>query len=372
MKNNYLILAATLASMLALSACNRLETVNAVREPGVISFCTNLDYALLRGTEINLRTLRQDGFWVAAISENGTLLFNERVSYGTPIPNRWSTATPHYWPKTGTVRFWAYEHKDDSHKYDGTPSVELEYNSTQRYIGVFYIPDASSTKSSVERMTDVVIAYGEGTKAANESTGVQLTFKHAMAQVEIMAKNDNPNREIAVLGVQLVGVSEYAVINLPERGGDYSWDNDESVGENFDDLGNANTAVHLNSIPRRIMPSPAGNNFMMFPQQLTACDYGVDKNGYLIEPDGTFNGAYIGVMMQVTENGVPLYPTADQMAADPHAYIIGTVPINTLWEAGKKYTYVLDFTNGIGLHPPKKMRHIPEPNPGVTLSLIHI
>ncbi len=354
MKKNYLMLAATAATVMAFSACNKMETINAVSETGSISFRTNLDYARLRGTEVNLQSLQQSGFKVYADKE-GQRYFDERVSYGTPIPNRWSTVTPYYWPDAGTVKFWAYEN-------DGAGTATV--NSTEQKITNFTPAEAhSSTAAMVELQKDLVVAYGEGTKAANESTGLQLTFKHALAQIEIKAKNDNPTRTVKVLGVQIVGVDGKATLTLPTNNTELAWANNEEVngsnGAHYDDLGNATTAVELDGTPKRIMKTTAGNNFMLIPQQLTAWNYteeAATKN---------FTGAYIAVMMQVSENGAPRFPTATQLAANPHAYIVGTVAINTLWEAGKKYTYQLDFTNGVGNMPPSKHPE-PTPNPGVT------
>ena len=89
-----------------------------------------------------------------------------------------------------------------------------------------------------------------------------------------------------------------------------------------------------------------GGSAMLIPQQLTAWDAAGDK------PNAN-KGAYLAVKLQITTKaGARVYPA--EVVGD---YDWAAVPVNTNWEAGKKYVYTLDFTSGAGKVDPEK------PNP---------
>jgi hypothetical protein len=84
-----------------------------------------------------------------------------------------------------------------------------------------------------------------------------------------------------------------------------------------------------------------GDNAMLIPQQLVAWDAENDKAN-------ADEGAYLSVYAQVeTKDGARVYPKEDGM---DYAWL--AVPIDTKWEAGYKYVYTLDFTNGAGYPDP--------------------
>ena len=84
-----------------------------------------------------------------------------------------------------------------------------------------------------------------------------------------------------------------------------------------------------------------GDNAMLIPQQLVAWDAENDKTN-------TKKGAYLSVYAQIeTAEGSRVYPNVDGME---YAWL--AVPIDTKWEAGYKYVYTLDFTNGAGYSDP--------------------
>ena len=86
-----------------------------------------------------------------------------------------------------------------------------------------------------------------------------------------------------------------------------------------------------------------GGSAMLIPQQLTAWDAAGDK------PNAGF-GAYLAVKLQITTKAsARVYPA--EIVGD---YDWAAVPINTNWEAGKKYVYTLDFTSGAGKVDPEK------------------
>lgn len=91
--------------------------------------------------------------------------------------------------------------------------------------------------------------------------------------------------------------------------------------------------VTLESNPKSINAS--SNNFMLIPQKLTKWE------------KTTTTGAYIAVLCRISSKDgntkTQLYPelTSNGDNAEKFGSII--VPIGTNWEAGKKYTYTLNF-----------------------------
>ena len=87
----------------------------------------------------------------------------------------------------------------------------------------------------------------------------------------------------------------------------------------------------------------SGDNAMVIPQQLTAWD----------PTNPTSTGAYIGVLVNIkvkaTENG---NFTAQAYPAVKDAFDWVAIPIDTKWEAGKRYSYTLDFSEGAGYVAP--------------------
>ena len=77
-----------------------------------------------------------------------------------------------------------------------------------------------------------------------------------------------------------------------------------------------------------------GDNAMLLPQQLAAWD----------PEDVQSTGAYLAVYANVyTADGAKVFPTDGSKTYDWLR-----VPVDTKWEAGYKYVYTLDFSNGAG------------------------
>ena len=99
--------------------------------------------------------------------------------------------------------------------------------------------------------------------------------------------------------------------------------------------------ITLNGTPESLMGTEG--SAMLIPQQLTAWDAAGDK------PNAN-KGAYLAVKLQITTKaGARVYP-----AEVVGNYDWAAVPVDTNWEAGKKYVYTLDFTSGAGKVDPEK------------------
>lgn len=83
-----------------------------------------------------------------------------------------------------------------------------------------------------------------------------------------------------------------------------------------------------------------GESAMLIPQKLVPWNPNSD-------PANSKKGVYISVFTKITTSeGTQIFPET----AEEYAWV--AVPIDTEWEAGNKYVYTLDFTDGAGYTDP--------------------
>ena len=177
MKKNVLYLA---AGLLALASCSQDETTG-TDNGGSIRFRPAVGN-VTRGPVIttdNITTFKVSSYVTGAAANFFTDLQVNKTG------SSWNTAQVYYWPGTGTLNFFAYAPVD---------VTTVTVSPTARAINNF------SPAAKVAEQKDVVVAFATGTKAANENSGVPLTFKHALSQIEVKAKSANTTAyEIKVL-----------------------------------------------------------------------------------------------------------------------------------------------------------------------------
>ena len=303
----YLFLAAVALTM---AACSNDET-ESVNTGHAISFRTP---AVTRATEMT--TDKLTGIKVTALNESGESYFSgiefTKVSGGTTF----NSVTPYYWPD-GTLNFYAWWPTDLTPNITGdTKSVTFTPNTT------------------IAEQQDFIVATATGNKSDNETNGVALTFKHALSQIAVKAKNTNDNYVFKARKVRIAKVAPSGTCTFPTTAEvDATWSGQtDTISYFFSDLQNA---VQLSTDAQSLTPENDGTA-MLVPQQLA-------KYCKTTKTDG----AYIAVLMDIdTKDGANVYPTTDGK------YDWVAVPIDTKWEAGKKYTYTLVFGEGGGLKDP--------------------
>ena len=203
-----------------------------------------------------------------------------------------------------------------------------------------------SPATEIANQKDFVTATASGTRAANETNGVELSFAHQLSQIEIKAKNTNTGYIYTVVGVR---------IGKPVSKGTFTFDTNKWTLTTTE---KTNYAVEYTTPPRILgteaatMMGTANNNAMLLPQQLVAWASATDKTN-------NANGAYIALKIQITtKDGARVYP-----AKAKGDYDWAAVAINTKWEAGKKYVYTLDFSNGAGKVDPEKPQPVDPTDP---------
>lgn len=322
MKKQIMFMAMT-AMLIASCSSDDVVSTNTGR---AIDFRTSVG---TRGTETT--TANIDKFWVTAIDEAGANYFSKQ-EYKKEKEGAFFTSSPlYYWP-ADTLNFFAYS---PSEKDLG---ATVTINKDTKTLADF------SPAAKIADQKDFVTATASGKRAANETKGVDLKFEHRLSQIEIKAKNTNAGYIYKVVGVR---------IGKPVSKGTFTFSTNTW---SLTTTKKANYEVEYATNPRTLtadaatMMGTANDNAMLLPQQLVAWASATDKTN-------NANGAYIALKIQITtKDGARVYPAKGD-------YDWAAVAIDTNWEAGKKYVYTLDFSNGAGKVDPEKPQPVDPTDP---------
>lgn len=312
----------------ALASCSNDDVVDVNQGKG-ISFRTSLDKALTRANVTNLQNLA--AFNVTAIG-NGVNYFTNLAVTSNDNGNNWNTASTYYWPGY-ELAFFAYAPQN--------PGGNVEISSAEKKITGF------SPAQSVLDQKDLIISYNTGTKSRNEANGVSMNFKHALSQIEVKAKCSNDKVKIEVLGVKLVNAASKADFTFPEVETNIGYALQQSAWSGWmekDDPSKAyvirgENIVTLDNEAKSLMFNKG--NFMLIPQKLEKW------NG-----NTATTGVYLSVLYRIYSldngNATLLYPQPTDNDDKTGKYAFSAVGIDTNWEPGKKYTYMLNFCDNDG------------------------
>ena len=262
----------------------------------------------------NLGSFRVSAFQASQANHMDKVLYSNKGG-------AWTTeAGKFFWPVEGDLHFYAYAPEVPG-AADAPGTYEIT-SSSQKLAN--FSPCASAAEQK-----DFVYAYAKGNLTDNGTSGVDVDFKHALTEVSIAAKNDNPAYTVEVTGVKLGNIKSKGTFSFPAVGGTTptSWDLVGSGVANYE-----TTLTTANKLDKTVSSLDASNvAFMLLPQQLAT-------------NTKASTGNYIALKVKITMQG-------GQVLHNDWAY----VGINTNWEMGKHYTYTLDFTSGAGQTEAGKM-----------------
>lgn len=316
MKSPLPLIFATAVAATALASCTSEEPV--VESKGsAISFRPAMNTRATETTNANISAIKVAGFM-------GNATYFNPLDFVKGDGNYFTSNPVYNWPGDDTEL--------DFYAYAPTDMEGVTITSDTKNLKGF------SPAAGLADQVDFITSSATGKRSANEATGVELTFNHQLSQIEIHAKASNEAYTYKISGVR---------IGDPVSTGDFDFTTsawtpatDKAVYEVTYD-----TPVTLSSSPANLMGT--GGNAMLIPQQLIAWDPENDASN-------TSEGAYLSVKLQInTQAGAQVYPFASNTDCRWAA-----IPINTNWEAGKKYIYTLDLSNGAGYVDPK------DPEPG--------
>ena len=310
------------AAAMMLASCSNDEVVEQAQE-NAISFRSMMG-ANTRGVvadATNLNTL-------CVTAYQGTNLFFDNVIFQKDGTGFFNSAKPYYWPETGELTFTVL-----SGNWSGTRDFTSLTNQ--------WMHDVAIADEIAEQQDMTYVSNVTGTKADNGKVGVPLEMKHALAQIQISAKNENKNYVYKVKGIRIYGVLGKGDFDFKDE---KWWDNGEykCYETTYD------TPIDLTETAQSIM-GKAGNAIVLPFNTFNAWD-GNKPSGSFEVPlslnpgqQGSVTGSYISVLINIQMKlGATVYP--DKVGG----YAWAAIPVSFEWEKGKKYVYTLDFTNGAG------------------------
>lgn len=302
----------------ALAGCSQDETLDRTVSQDRIDFRSSLT----RAAETTTTSL--SSIVVTALDASSANFFTD-VEF-TRSGSFFTSAEPYYWPSDGsrlTFHAWA--------PAAATLGAQVTIDKNTKQLADF------SPAGDISQQQDFITATATGSKA-DAAAGVALVFSHRLAQIEIRGKSDNGTYVYKVQGVRIAQPLSKGTFDF----GTNSW----SLGTektNYE-VSYAGAERTLNSTAATLMAAD-GDNAMLLPQQLVAWDPTGDASN-------TKQGAYLAVKINITTTeGTQIYP------AQAGEYGWASVAVGTNWEAGKKYVYTLDFTNGAGKVNPEDPDH---------------
>ncbi|MDE6017887.1 MAG: fimbrillin family protein [Muribaculaceae bacterium] len=230
------------------------------------------------------------------------------------------------------INFFAYSPSQDEIGAD----IIMKDDNSGMTLQSYAVPE------NIAEQVDFITANASGTRQANETSGVELTFDHRLAQIELRAKSENDNYTYKVIGMR---------IGRPQYVGSFDFNTNEWTLDDWHDTAiftSSCDTTTLSATPVSIMG--ADGNAMLLPQTLTPWSPKDD-------PDNVAREAYLSVLVNITrtDNGVQIYPFANESEftfKPVREYGWASIPLSGTWEQGKKYIYTLDFTNGAGTTDP--------------------
>lgn len=316
--NKVFILGAMTAVALASCSNDKVEEATKGQE---ISFRASVGLTS-RGSEVNLTNLGDLTIDAFQVGDGSQLIKNGIFGKKDGSSNSWESKNgTYYWPfdNAAQLRFYVYN-ADAVVASAAVSSTVTDFKIT-----------GLSPEAAIKDQKDLVV----GSHTTAYVASVPLNLEHAFSQVEINAINKNEAYTIEVTDVKIYNVNSTGDFKYIENGNkvanDQYWSN---LSTKTDYQVTEYAAKTLTANSQSLMG--ADGNAMLVPQQLTAWDVNNDKKN-------TNENTLISVKVKITtkSTGVLYY---EGWAA---------VGIGTKWEAGKKYIYTLDFSNGAGYVDPK-------------------
>lgn len=319
----------------ALASCSSEETTQ-VNMGDAISF-RSLVNGQTRALDINATNLEE--FNVTAINKTTGDPYFDGVTFTKQGDGTYQSGKKYYWPTVDALNFFAYAPLQSS---------QVQYTDYKTF--------TVTPSTTVDEQVDLVYANtNDKTKAANAS-GVALNFRHTGSKIAVKVRNTSDNLSVHVYGWKVGYLSPSGTFTYSDANTDGKDAAFLSAGQ-WSNLAAASLGIQYVSnfiMNNDVIPGDANidlpGNMILVPQQLTAAtQYDAARH---------INGAFIAVKMIIKQNGVVIASEAD---GSP---IWGIWPINTRWEPGKKYTYIIDVADG-GYYEedPDPVVPTPTPNP---------
>ena len=314
MKRTLILLA--IASVAATVACNKTQLIQPPPEAEAISFRPLMNGMTKATPKTGFSDEEPINVWATMGSTASSFFNNVTFTYtGSGF-----TSTPvYYWPSTISA--------ENSLNFYASSGV------VQTAAGVF----SFTPQDGAEHQTDLLVSKQSVT--AKPASAPALTFKHALTQIEVQAKNGNSSAvTIEITGVKLGYVATTGLCNFTTGTPVWSITNptDPTAG-----YAQVLTSLHLPSVATAL-----GSTWMIVPQNVTigqSAPAKVYTKAYASSDPVAVSGpanlacAYVALRLAFLNAG-----NAAPIVAQQWCYW----PIDINLQAGNKYTFIIDAATG--------------------------
>ncbi len=338
--NNKTISMLAMALLVGLTACHTTEILDQ-RQDGKINLRTSVNTAT-KAVGLSTDALKTEGFHLVVfegpvIDANSTKYFE--MDMGTDQYKEDGYYTPYFW-NDKTLHFYAWYPKNVVADADNKYSITF------------------STAENAADQKDLSLAYNTGNKEDNGSAGVNMNFRHALSQVEIVVNNGSTlaNNNVIVKAVKVGNAVKSGTLHMPSSTTadvvsetnllTTLWEGNVKTAEGDKNI-HTYSIVHetpiviTNGQKKSVMD--AGGNWMMVPQEnVTEWD---------LSEGGAGEQMYMALLVKLMQGSVMVYPSDTTPAADKegdYAWTAVPIPAGSVLEAGKKYTFTLTFIINTG------------------------
>lgn len=200
-----LFLSAIAATMGVMASCSEDDMLSpAVPDGNTIAFATQSAKPSTRSA-VTINNI--DRFTVSAVDDENTPFFNNEEFIFNPSVNVFTSVTPHYWPTTGTLSFYAIS--DPGHRTVDESNVPM-----------FTYENWAAEK-------DLVAAT---VKAGEKQIPYPLVFKHLTSQVYVSAEAEDKTEELTykLVSVRMTAPSTGTYSFADATGGVGTWNTDKT------------------------------------------------------------------------------------------------------------------------------------------------
>jgi len=305
----------------------------------------------------------------------------------------WKLGRDVYWPTSvDYALFWAWtcSQVKDGKKSDVLPSGKFDFTAPDKVKVKDFSPAKTGLKAADvssdmwadgSKQVDFVTAFTQAAKTAN----VRLDFKHALSQIDIVAKSEGKvatdHRIVRIKGAWLVNTKDKADL---ESG--FTWDATTKeathtlnwINHGFTDATNKFSAYGSFYEEPKVLDSSTseqnllGETLMLIPQKISEWQNTDNEQGAYIlllcrvelRHDGTTHtttpdnpGADDDVAIYDGKHYHQQFPVNANKQFVEGEYGFVFVPVGTTFEMGYKYKFILNIcggTSGAGYYPPKE------------------
>lgn len=256
--------------------------------------------------------------------------FNKLTAEEAGVPaNNYLSTDRYYWPagENNGLSFFAVAGIAAANN----PTVASDINAKKLSVTDFVNGDGVDATQE-----DLLGAFCEGTKTENAAAGVSMKLHHLLSLVEVKAKSDNPSYDFKITECKLVKIVKKGDLEATWTASNVAptcvWK------ANTDKANKTQVTVNVNNEVLTSTATSLTDKLICMPQTLTAwTNTGTNKVTIANNEALTNPNSYIAIKAEITTKAGAAFYTG-----------YCNIPLSGTWEAGKKYTYILDFTNGAG------------------------